>query len=260
MPLRSAPNRKSVSLFFGLLLASSAAQARVFDFNKETLASYFRGTAAQSNLKKTAFEKAGGQDLTFSDQPSYNYSGEFGVLFKISNVNVRLGAEIFRPNAITGIEAKDASEAVLYTIDSGIISYGGVLSMDFPLVKGDRSRIFLSLGGGYFNTTLKNDFRFTSAGTSAYGVGDYVEEASAASYMGQASFGYEFLLSDSVTCVFDAGYRNMLINGLKHSRTATTLIGAVNPGQPMQNYDGADRVLDLSGIWAGLSLRFYIGL
>ncbi|MEQ1875026.1 MAG: hypothetical protein ABL958_00175 [Bdellovibrionia bacterium] len=255
--------------FGGILLAlslliGSSSEARVFNFKNEKFATYFRGTAGLSGLKKTAFESSGGQNLTFSDQPNYNYTAEFGLLFSVSRMNVRMGLELFRPNAATGVEAKDASDVTLYTLNSTVIGYGGVMNLEFNMIEGDKSRLFFSGGGGYFTTSLKNEYAFTTAGNSAYPtVPNYVEEGSGYSFMGQASFGYEFHLSDTTTTVFDAGYRYMLVNSLKHSRDAVTLLDPATPvtsGSNMKNRDGSDRTLDLSGIWVGLSLRIYIGL
>lgn len=257
---------RSLAVLLTILGLAAPAHARIFNFKNEKFATYFRGTAGMSNLKKAAFERSGGQDaggaeLSFSDQTNYNYTGEFGIVFTVSRANVRLGLELLRPNAATGVEARNAGGTALYTVDSTVIGYGGVANMEFNLIQTDSSRLFFTGGGGYFSTTLKNEYRFTAAGQSAYpGQADYVEEGTAFNLMGQASFGYEFLFADSVTAVFDAGYRFLLVNNLKHSRDANTLTGTVAPGQTMQNRGGGDRSIDLSGIWVGLGLRFYIGL
>ena len=66
-----------MKLFWGLLfaLAPLAAQARVFNIDKETAAAYFMMTGAGSQMGTNALNGESGAGVSFSGGTNYNYSG-----------------------------------------------------------------------------------------------------------------------------------------------------------------------------------------
>ena len=78
--------------------------------------------------------------------------------------------------------------------------------------------------------------------------------------MGSASLGIEYLFADTVTMLWEFGYRYMVSDDFKHKRDADTIIGPVSRGQNVVNSDGAIRSIDFSGMYASVGFRFYIDI
>jgi hypothetical protein len=112
-----------VSLFALSLAISAPAQARVFNFKTEKLATYLKATGGMSNVKKSGYEFSSGEGLNFPEQVPYNFTGEFGLLFSMTKMNVRLGVELFRPSAVMGMDVKNSAGSVVYNMDINIYGY-----------------------------------------------------------------------------------------------------------------------------------------
>ncbi len=218
------------------------------------IGTYLQGTGGPSLLQKSSFER---NDVTFANKVDYNLSGEVGVLFAFERAVVKVGLEAVRPQVVQGGQATGAGEVTLYSVTSGIISYGPTVGLDLQLGNFENFRFYILASAGYMKTTLKNDYQFTTPGQTQYSLIDYTEEGSAYSIMGRGGVGLEFPFSDAVTMSLEVGYRSLVASGLVHERGATTFSGAVTAGQTMKNRNGVDRVVDLSGGWAGVGLRFY---
>jgi len=233
---------------------ASLAEARVFRMKEQTAGTYIQGTAGNSLLGNSVFNR---YDVNIENKVSYNAGGEFGLMFLASRTWIRVGVEIIRPHLIEGAQAKDTvSEQVYYRVNSSVLSWGPVVNLEFPLRVFESVRLFFTGGLGYMKTTVKNDYVMTSLGNTTYGVSDYTEEASAYSFMSQGGLGVEFALADSSTFVLSGGYRGLIASNLKHERSNATIDGNVNAGDSFRDGSG-DRVINLSGYWVGLGLRFY---
>lgn len=245
-----------VSFLFAALLLSSIAEARVFDISKDSMAPYFLFTGGSSAVGKSAYEnEASGVDV--SGNVGYNYSGEFGFMYSRKLVNLRFGFEILKPQKLDNISGTNSSGTQLYTETSDILAYAPKLSVDINLHGTNEFRSFVSLSAGYGSVTLKNSYSYTAAGSAAYPGVDSSIEAKGTATLLAASLGYEGVLSDTTTYVFEFGYRSLKFDSLEYSKAFTTMTGAVSSGDPVMN-GASKRSLDLSGGFLSLGFRFYL--
>ncbi len=246
------------SSIFGIILGtfafSASSHAKVFHLKEQTAGTYLQATGGTSLLNDTAYSKS---DVTFENKVGYNMSGEFGFMFLASRTWIRLGVALLRPQVIEGAQAKDTSDAVLYRLNSGIIAFGPVMSFEFPIKVFESTRFYFMGGLGYMKVTVKNDYQFTAAGTTAYSLADYTEEASAYTWMSEVGIGMELPLADASTFILNTGYRSLTANGLKHERSTPAIGGAIDSGDTLKDSNGQDRNLNLSSYWVGIGLRFY---
>ncbi|MGE5087220.1 MAG: hypothetical protein ACM3MG_13020 [Bacillota bacterium] len=245
-----------VSFLFTALLLSSAAEARVFDISKDSVAPYFLLTGGSSAVGKAAYENEA-SGVNVSGNVGYNYSGEFGFMYSRKFANLRFGFEILKPQKVDNISGTNSSGTQLYTETSDILAYAPKLSVDFNLHGTKEFRSFLSLSAGYGSMTVKNSYSYTAAGTAAYPGVDSATEAKGNATLLAASLGYEGVLSDTTTYVFEFGYRSMKFDSLKYSKAYTTMTGAVSSGDSVMN-GGSNRSIDFSGGFLSLGFRFYL--
>ena len=245
-----------VSFLFAALLLSSVAEARVFDISKDSVAPYFLFTGGSSAVGKSAYENEV-SGVNVSGNVGYNYSGEFGFMYSRKFANLRFGFEILKPQKLDNISGTNSSGTQLYTETSDILAYAPKLSVDINLHGTNEFRSFVSLSAGYGSVTLKNSYSYTAAGSAAYPGVDSSIEAKGTATLLAASLGYEGILSDTTTYVFEFGYRSLKFNSLEYSKAFTTMTGAVSSGDPMMN-GSSKRSIDLSGGFLSLGFRFYL--
>jgi hypothetical protein len=247
-------------LIIWFLLFAKVTQARVFNFENENLSSFFKGVYSTSAIDQATFLNAGGTNLTYAGRFVYTLSAEFGVSFSMSSINFLLSLEILRPPPIEANTASDAASTDMYNMNNSIIAAGPKLGIQFLFLQMPTSRLFFEIASAYHKVSIKNDYAFTSDGTTAYGVADYTEEGTSFGISAEAHLGYELLVSDNVTMAIDLGYRSLLVGSFTHVRTGTGINGAFTPGAAMKNNDGSDQSVDFTGFTGGISFRFYINL
>lgn len=252
-------------LFVALLavwLAPTPAFARKFDFKNESLATYLKGTYGPSAVSQAPFgDSSGDSTASFDQKINTNYSGEFGVVFSTTHFNLRLAAEILLPSHISDVKGKDAAGDILFNLDTKTSALIPTVYVDIVGLRTNRSKAFVGAGVGYGYIKLENIYGFTSAGVSAYpGMSDFTEKAEGEAIASHLYAGYETLLADNATVVFDLGYRYLKANDLTHLSAATTFLGSVARGERVRKADGTARVIDMSSGYIGLAFRFYIGL
>lgn len=243
-----------------LLLGASIAEARTFDFKNERFASYFGGTYGASAVGDNAYGNSSGNGVTVDRRSAANASGELGFVISSPRANVRLGVEALFPRNYDDITGSDASGTALFTLKSKVMAFIPQAALEILFRPTAESRIIVGAGGGLAIVTLDNEYTMTSSGTTALGVGDFVESASARVGMGRAYVGYEFLFTDTVTLAAELGYRHLVVPSLKSTRNSTAISGTQSEGGDVLNMDGKPRSLDLGGAYAGVTFRFYIGL
>jgi hypothetical protein len=232
-----------------------SAKARVFDFQRENVATYFKGNYGMGNVGKTAFADSIGS-TKITDSVKYLWGGELGLLVTMDSVGLRIGINLVNPQKLDGVEGKDAGGTKVYALKSTIIAVLPSAHIEVYLDKGKESRWVVAAGGGAGTVTLINDYDMVPGGP----IGDFVEEGSGYVYFGDVNLGYEFVLSDNVTTFLDCGYRYIYVPKLEHKRNATTFLGTVSKGDTVKVSDGTDRKLDLSSYYIGVGFRFYINL
>jgi hypothetical protein len=246
---------------FVLLLSASAAEARVFNFDQQTFSTYLRGTYGFTKLQEMAYQSGFPTTVVFdsSGSASTAYSGEFGLAFTSPHaMTFRLGVELLSPAQQTGVQGKDSTGTTLLSLDSQVYSIIPQANFEFFVKKGATWRWYFGGGAGYAVTTFKNTVTMTSAGQTALGVGNYIEEGTGWGIMGQAITGYEFSIFDTVSLSFDLGYRYLVVNNYTANRDYVAPAGTFTTGNPVKNVDGSARSTDLSGFFAGATFRFYI--
>jgi len=242
-----------------LLVVGMTAQARVFDFNSESLAAYLRGQYEQATDDTGPFAKSSGAQSNFSDTYPYLASYEFGFVYATSAVNLRFGFEILKPSDLKGVAGKDAAGNTLFTVDNNISGYIPKVGLEFNLKHWTQSRLFAHVMAGTATVTMQNSYTMTAAGTAAYPtVSDFREEVKGTALMYEYGVGFETLLSDTTTFAFDIGQRNLELTSLNHDLAVTNFQGTVGVGDKATFDNGQARSLNLSGLAASIMLRFWI--
>lgn len=244
-------------ILIAMIMSGGLAQARVFNMAKESFAPYLRGTYMPVAMTDGVYSGALGASSTAETQMKYDASGEFGVTYGNPHLKMRLGVEYLMIPRMSE-NANNASGTALYGIDSQSTVLTPKLDFEITLKTWQEGRLFLLLGGGYANLSSKTSYAFTGAGTTQYSLADFSESMKASTIMEEASLGFEGLMSDSTTYAFEAGYRNLNFDKLSYSSSGTNFQGAFNSGDTAMNTDGSKRALNLSNLFIGVSLRFWI--
>lgn len=228
-----------------------------------SLAPYLRGTFGDAWTHQEAFIQ--GLGATTVDQTvTYSFSGELGVMFRVAPVvNMRLGAEIFAPNPITGAEGTDANGNLLLTMNSNVFVFNPQVAIEVETVRfKSGGRILWTVGVGDAFVSLKNQYTVTTAGQTALGLPSYDESASATVINGFTSAAWEFYMIDRIFGMLELGYRYMPVSKLVHGEDGKTFAektgSGPTAGSAVLNSDGNERKFDLSGVFVGMSFRFYI--
>ena len=253
--------RSKIRLLFVLaLLIPASASARVFNFDDQTFSTYLRGTYGTSNLQRNGYGPGFPSSVNYPDSSpvSQGYSAEFGFAFTSPKFcNVRIGVELLNPAGTTAATGTNAAGTALFKMTEQVYSVIPQGNVEIFLKKFQGSRLYLGLGGGYAVTTIQNSYTMTATGTSTFNLGNYIEEGTGWGVMGQGYLGYEFSAFDSVSMSFDVGYRTLTVSNFTSNRNFTAPYGQINTGNPIINYTGGNRYVDLGGYFAGLNFRFY---
>lgn len=242
-------------------LWSVAASARIFSFEDLRVAAFFRGTGGMHMMGQDAFSQSSGSSTYFEskDSPSFNYSGEIGLLFQMGdNFAARIGIEGLQTRQIEA-PGYNGTGTHLMTVDSKIVAFVPNLTFDFNLSKTPTTKSFFFIGGGYVQVKGTNEYDLTTDGSTEYGgAADYKEVVSGTAFMGQAGLGFEFLFVDNATLTTEVGWRYLPISDLEYTQDVTTVTGAKSKGAKAVNNNGRARTYDMGGPFVGIALRFYI--
>jgi hypothetical protein len=245
--------------FAAALLSAPKAAARVFDFKSERFAVSFGGTFGPSTVGTSAYSASSGNGVVFDGKGALsNSSGEVGVLFNGQNMNLRLSAEYLWARDQVGLEGRDSGGTLLFNLNSKVNALVPVASLEFIVAKVGSSRGLLGLSWGYAFVNLDNDYTMTSSGQSTLGKGSFKESGSAKAPLAQIYTGWEFLLTDTVTTTFSAGYRYVPVSSFKSTKETDAISGQQHDSEDIKNMDGSVRSFDMSGAWVGLTFRFYL--
>lgn len=247
-------------LMLFLLLVGPQVHSRVFEFKDEWLAGYIRGTGTWSQLGGDAFAASSGADTFFSDKPKYHLSGEFGFVWAPTDrVAVRLGLESIMSQKLKEIDGKDAGGTILMKVDSQVSAFNPNLSLELSFISEDKQKLFMFGGAGYSMVRVSTEYGLTAAGQTLYSItDDYKESLEGLSYSGHAGVGYEVHMVDTVTALFELGYRHFILRELKHRSSVEAIGGPVSKGETARTNTGKKRKLDMGGVFLGLSFRFYM--
>lgn len=239
------------------LFSINSASARVFNLHGDTSGTYLRGNYGSSNIQQDGYIDRSGSNTLMAGEVDFTATGEIGYFSVKGPVGFRLGLEVINPQKISKTPGSNSSGTKLMDISSEAYGIFPVLHIDYYLLPGKNTRAILSFGGGYGRVTLKNTYDLTTDGTTEYGITSFKESAEGYTYILETSFGYELTLANSLTVVFDAGYRYGNVNSLEYKNNVTNFLGNQNSGDAFKNSDGQDLELDLSSFYTGIHLRFY---
>jgi hypothetical protein len=237
------------------------AQARVFNFQKQSFSTYLRGTYGFTMLQKDAYQGGFPNTVSFPNQAgvSQAYSAEVGFGLSSKYLTWRLGVELLNPAQTKDAAGLNASGTQWLTLSSEAYSVIPQVNVEFVVRQGPTWRWYFGGGIGYAITTFKNTVTMTAAGTTALGgVTDYIEEGSNYGLMGQGMSGFEFAFFDNVSMSFDLGYRYLNATGFKSNRDSRTACNQFYSGNTVTDCAGGDRALNLSGLFTAANFRIYI--
>lgn len=249
--------RRGLAILICIVFAAPAAWSRKIDLSKEKFGTYLRGNVSTSNVGKSAYGRSSGVDTAFTDEPNYGYGGGIGFLYRIGPVNITAGVDVLTPARIDKIEGKNSSNQTLLTLKSTVIGIVPNLGLEFAFYRGPRSRLFVSGSFGYASVTILNDYTMTTLGQTTYSVASYTEEGNGYALSGYAGGGYEFILADNTTMLFEGGYRSLQVTKFTHVRDGNSLRGTMTKGEALTDIDNTHRSLNLSGYLLTGALRFY---
>jgi hypothetical protein len=248
-------------ILFILMGLSINSEARVFSYKDSGLAAFVRGTGGLSVLNQDAFGNSSGAGTTVDGKSRYNYGGEVGFMLGLtSSFHVRFGAEVFQNHPVVG-DGVDSSGTTRFTLNSSVFVFNPNIAFEYVYKTTGNLRFFGEVGGGYANVTVVNDYKMTSAGTTALGVGDFKETMDTNVISGFLGMGLETLFTDNVTFIIDVGYRYLYAKALKYKADTKNILSpttGVHKGDPVVNQDGSNRKMNLGGPYGGIAFRFYL--
>lgn len=238
-------------------LISSVAQARIFDFGKETFAAYFALSGGKIGMGTRALENEVPSTVEFTGDQAFNYSGEVGFLYSRPFANLRLGVEILKPNGL-GTSGTEAG-TVLYDVQSEMLVLVPKLMLEWNIRDTRTSRSYVGTGVGFANLSFKNTYSLTTDGMIRFpGVLDHSAQAKSETIQYNLVFGHESHFTDTTTLAFEVGYRRMSFDQLKYSKETSTFSGTHPSGDTLKDLSGSDRSFDLSGVFISIGFRFFL--
>lgn len=241
------------------------AQARVFSFKDNWVAAYFRGTAAQSVLGDDLYSKTSGNNTTFSDEVEYNFGGELGVAFLLSErLTTRVGIEGLQSKNITATGFQSGTATRYMDVESRAIAVSPNVNFEFIVQQWPTSRLYFMAGAGYSQVKVSNEYTLETPATTDYGgsQASYKETWVASGLSYTWALGWELHLLDNVTLNIDGGWRYMAWDELKYDADVTAVRGGLGTnltkGSVVKDNSDQKVSVDLGGPFVGLTFKFYI--
>ena len=241
-----------------LILGSSTAQAYVVSLKDSGFGAYLKGSYSPWSNGQDIFGNSSGNNMSFNGSSSFIPSGEFGFLFSSQRLTWKLGFE-FLPIPTQNLTGSSRiSTAALYNLSSNASAVNPKLGFEFNLKSWTNSRAWILAEVGESFIDIQNNYSFTTAGTTQFGLSNFTEEVKGQQLFYDAGIGFETILSDTTALEFDAGYRVLNYTTLTHNQAVTTFQGSVSSGTVATNNNGTNRSLNMSGAFAGVGFRFWI--
>lgn len=249
-------NTRNAILIVGVLLADRV-WARQFDMPNQHFSTYFGGGYGVSNISDHAFGMSSGSGVSTDQVVRSNYSGELGVVFALERIQLRIGGEYLLARTLAGVVGQ-AEVTPYFSLNSKISALIPKAAFEYPVWRNQESRVSLGGGMGMASVSLEQSYTMTSAGSTALGVGDYLEKATASVLMWNAYLIAETLFVDTTTVALEAGYRSLKVGELTSQKATTAITGSQSEGGLLLNGDGSARAFDFGGAYLNLYFRFYL--
>ncbi len=223
----------------------------------EHVATYFGGGYGISNISDYAFSMASGAGVTTDQIVRSNFSGEIGIVFALDSLHLRFGGEYLSAKTLEGVTGQSGG-VPFFSLSSKISSLIPKVVIEIPFLKMPQTRLSLGGGMGLAAVTMEQSYVMTTAGSTALGVGDYLEKATASVVMWNVFVIGETLLVDTTTIGIEAGYRSLKVGELKSQKATSAITGPQTEGSTLLNNDGLARAFDFGGAYLNLSFRFWL--
>jgi len=226
------------------------------------VAAYIRGAGGMTAMNNEAYNGTSGNNTAFGDGPQYTFAGELGFAFLLSDTTaVRIGLEGVESKPISTTGTAYSNGATLMDVSSLVTVFNPNLTFEFAFENTGVSKLYMFLGGGYAIAKVNNSY--SNVNTGAYGsAASYSETWQGNAISGTAGVGFEYHTFDNVTFALEGGYRYMKFATLTQDGSDTVIRGTttttVSSGQTVVDGYGNDVHIDMSGLFVGVMVRFFI--
>lgn len=228
-------------------------EARVFSFKDHKFAGYLSASYANSDIKKTFFEKESSA-TDFSKGFKTNLGGDFGFLYQSGYMVWMFGFEVIKPPKITGGVAS-ASGTTNYTYDSDIFVFAPKVGLEILLYQYQNLRFSINGAVGTATVDTENKYKSLTIAPNS----DFTAKGEGSANLLSSGIGIEWHMADNATLVFQTQYRDLKFRKLKYSEALTSSFqGAQADGATMTKTDGTKRTLNFTGLYTTLGLRFWL--
>lgn len=241
-----------LSLLFFIFLVTGA-EARVFKMGNEEFSSYFLVTYGPSLVKDSAFLNESSA-TAYDKSSTVNTSGEFGFTYAVGAIGWRIGFEMIKPTVLADVSATNAGGTTLYQLKSESSVYAPKLGLELYLWRRETKRIFIFGYSGTASLALKNDYTSVTIAPSA----THSAEMKGAANLAGGGIGYEGLMFDTTTFIFELGYRTLTFPSMTYTKAVTTFSGAKVIGDPVLDTLGAARSMSYTGYYGTIGFRFWL--
>jgi hypothetical protein len=240
------------------ILVNQSVWARVFSFENETMAPYFRLRSGFSSMGNTPYRWQGATRYG-GDEVDLIYGGEFGFYYRVARFGVALGVLVHSFDPVMGGRGSDVGGARLYDVDVEGLAYGPQVTFDYQFTGTEDYLWKIVVGGGYQFAKLESTYRYTVLGQALTGGQSQLTE----SYKQEAPFAImaistEFLLADTTTISITAGYHYSLNQDWNYSGDGQNFAGPHGDGDPLVFEDGSRKTIDWSYPFVQLGFHFYV--
>tara|TARA_B100000749_G_C18450166_1_gene476237 strand:- start:78506 stop:79291 length:786 start_codon:yes stop_codon:yes gene_type:complete len=246
-----------------------SAQARVFNFQSETFATYFGGGFGDATLLEgKAFTESSGASTEFSssDVVPFTQTIELGFITNIRNrVTMKVAAQVVQARQVEA-EGNNSSGQKLLDVTSDLFVFNPSVVFQYNLGGGDMSKWYVFGGIGWSSLSMDNAYTMTATGQSTYsGIpATFTEKVESTFFTYELGAGYEIHALDTTTFTLDLGYRFMEGLDLRYKGDGYNLAEGDlthSSGDRVKINGGAsNRQVNLGGFYIGIGFRFYIDL
>ncbi len=241
-----------------MFLISLTSYSRVFDVKSSKVAFVFAGGYAPSAIAQSQFGASSGTGVNVDGKIRSNYLAEIGIAFRQTHTTVRLASHFTFGQYLSNVPGHNASGVEVFRLDTKTNVLQPELTLETRFLNIGSSSFYLTTGINYSYLQFENSYRMSAAGTTEFGVNDFIEKGRAWLIGYKLGLGYEFAFADSTTLALETGYRRAVFNTIKSDTTVRTTSGNYETGDVLKNNDSSNREIDASVFYFNLAFRIYL--
>lgn len=240
-----------------ILFLSHFAQARVFSFENESVASYLNFRVGMGSVGNSPYQWQSASSYG-GDSFELGYGGDFGVYFRTSSFGLALGILVHTFDPVTGGTGSNSSGS-LYTVESEGLAYGPQILFDYQFGYTKSYMWKLVFGGGYQFAKFESTYTVSSAGQSLVGGQTSFSESLKGSFpFAVLGVGTEFMMSGSMTMNVLFGYHYTFSGSWQYGEGGQNFAGSHSQGANVLFEDGTEKSIDWSYPFLQVGFQFYI--